>query len=66
MKKIINRIILIIAVVVLSSTFNPAQKISADEQKIVNYVDAHTEDAITLLEKTVNIESPTENLNGVK
>ncbi len=66
MKIIINRIILIIAVVVLSSTFNPAQKISADEQKIVNYIDAHTKDAITLLEKTVNIESPTENLKGVK
>ncbi|MDQ3710616.1 MAG: M20/M25/M40 family metallo-hydrolase [Acidobacteriota bacterium] len=61
-----NRIISLIAIVVLSSTFNFAQKISADEQKIVNYVDAHTEDAITLLEKTVNIESPTENLNGVK
>ncbi len=66
MKKIMNRIISVIAIVVLSSTFNPAQKISADEQKIVNYIDAHTEDAIALLEKTVNIESPTENLKGVK
>ncbi len=66
MKKTMNRIISVIAIVVLSSTFNPAQKISADEQKIVNYIDAHTEDAITLLEKTVNIESPTENLKGVK
>jgi len=66
MKKTMNRIISVIAIVVLSSTFNPAQKISADEQKIVNYIDAHTEDAIALLEKTVNIESPTENLKGVK
>ncbi|MDQ3750218.1 MAG: M20/M25/M40 family metallo-hydrolase [Acidobacteriota bacterium] len=48
------------------STFNYAQKISADEQKIVNYIDAHTKDAIALLEKTVNIESPTENLKGIK
>ena len=54
------------AIVVLSSTFNYAQKISADEQKIVNYIDAHIEDAIALLEKTVNIESPTENLDGVR
>ncbi len=66
MKKIMNRIVFVIAIVVLSSTFNPAQKISADEQKIVNYIDSHTEDAIKLLEKTVNIESPTENLKGVK
>jgi len=43
-----------------------AGKISAEEQKIVDYIDAHIEDAIALLEKTVNIESPTENLNGVK
>ena len=66
MKKIMNRIIFVIAIIVLSSTLNYAQKISADEQKIVNYIDAHTDDAITLLEKTVNIESPTENLKGVK
>jgi glutamate carboxypeptidase len=66
MKKIMNRIVFVIAIVVLSSTFDYAQKISADEQKIVNYIDAHTKDAIALLEKTVNIESPTENLNGVK
>ena len=66
MNKIISRIVFLIAIVVLSSTFNYAQKISADEQKIVSYIDAHIEDAITLLEKTVNIESPTENLNGVR
>ncbi|MBA4122133.1 MAG: M20/M25/M40 family metallo-hydrolase [Acidobacteria bacterium] len=66
MKKIINRLVFVIAFVVLSSTFNYAQKILADEQKIVDYIDKHTGDAIALLEKTVNIESPTENLNGVK
>jgi len=66
MKKIMNRLVFVITIVVLSSTFNLAQKISAAEQKIVNYIDAHTEEAIALLEKTVNIESPTENLNGVK
>lgn len=41
-------------------------KISAEEQKIVDYIEAHIEDAIALLEKTVNIESPTENFAGVK
>ncbi len=43
-----------------------AQKLSAEEQKIVNYIDANAKDAVALLEKTVNVESPTENLSGVK
>lgn len=54
------------ALVVLFSANSYAQKISANEQRIVNYIDAHREDAIALLEKTVNIESPTDNLAGVK
>ena len=43
-----------------------AQTLSADEQKIIDYIDKHGSDAIALLEKTVNIESPTEDLAGVK
>lgn len=43
-----------------------AQTISPQEQKIISYIDAHSEEAIALLEKTVNIESPTENIAGVK
>ena len=66
MKKTIGKIIVAFAFVALSSTFNYAQKISTEEQKIVNYIDAHMNDAVALLEKTVNIESPTENLAGVK
>jgi glutamate carboxypeptidase len=50
----------------LSATFAYAQKISPEEQKLIDYVDAHTNEATALLEKTVNIESPTENLAGVK
>ena len=42
------------------------QKISVEEQKIISYVDAHKDEAVTLLEKIVNIESPTQNLKGVK
>lgn len=33
---------------------------------VVDYIDAHVEDAVALLEKVVNIESPTENLAGVR
>jgi glutamate carboxypeptidase len=43
-----------------------AQKPSLEEQKTVAYVDAHKEAAIALLEKIVNIESPTQNVKGVK
>jgi len=43
-----------------------AQKVSDVEQKIINYIDARGDDAISLLEKTVNIESPTEDLAGVR
>lgn len=60
------RIVIAFLFVALSSTSSYAQKISAEEQKIVDYIDAHTGEAIALLEKTVNIESPTENLAGVK
>ena len=66
MRKVVSRITLSVAFVALFAAFNCAQKISAEEQKIVDYIDAHIEEAIGLLEKTVNIESPTENLAGVK
>src|SRR5687768_3833751 len=42
------------------------QSLSAEEKRIVDAVDAHLSESISLLEKTVNIESPTENLAGVK
>jgi len=49
-----------------SSTNIAAQKLTADEQKIVDYVDKHNGEAVALLERSVNIESPTEDLAGVR
>ncbi|MFN2455025.1 MAG: M20/M25/M40 family metallo-hydrolase [Pyrinomonadaceae bacterium] len=66
MERTFRRIILVFVIIGLCSTFTYAQKISAEEQKIINYIDAHTEDAVGLLERLVNIESPTENLTGVR
>src|ERR1051325_2004948 len=43
-----------------------AQTLSAEERRIADYVDAHFEDAVRLLEQTVNVESATQNLEGVK
>jgi glutamate carboxypeptidase len=37
-----------------------------NEQAMVSWIDAHSEDAIALLEKTVNISSGTLNIEGVK
>lgn len=66
MKKTIKKVTAVFAFLILCSTFISAQKITADERKIVDYVDAHLNEAIELLEKTVNIESPTENPAGVR
>ena len=59
-------VIVFAAMVFLVSAVTPAQKISPEEKKIVEYIDQHSEDAIKLIEKTVNIESPSEDPAGVK
>ncbi len=43
-----------------------AQMLNADERKIIDFVDKNNDKAIALIEQTVNISSPTENLAGVK
>jgi glutamate carboxypeptidase len=43
-----------------------AQALSSTEQRIVAYVDAHTDEAIGLLERTVNVNSGTGNAAGVR
>ncbi len=43
-----------------------AQDLSEEEQAIADYIDAHTEDAIALLEQVVNINSGTMNFDGVR
>jgi glutamate carboxypeptidase len=43
-----------------------AQSLSAEEKKIVNYVDAQMPTAVSLLERVVNIESASQNVAGVK
>lgn len=43
-----------------------AQDLSPTERQIVNYVDAHAEEAIAFLERVVNINSGTMNFEGVR
>lgn len=64
--KPITTILISILLLVCLSQIAGAQALSPEEQKIVAYVDAHKDEAVSLLEKVVNIESATQNLAGVK
>ena len=66
MRRATYQMALAFVLIVLCFTFGSAQKLSADEQKIIEYVDAHMGEAITTLENVVNIESPSEDIAGVK
>ena len=66
MRRAICRIALAFVLIVLFSTFSYAQKLSADEQKIIAYINAHMGEAIGMVENVVNIESPSEDIAGVK
>jgi glutamate carboxypeptidase len=64
-----NNIRIIFPLFIMLAAFSlavSAQELSAEEMKISKYVDSNSEAVVSLLEKTVNIESPTENLVGVK
>src|SRR5207253_3837627 len=55
-----------IFIIICFASLANSQKLSLEEQRIANYVDAHATEAVALLEKVVNIESATQNLAGVK
>jgi glutamate carboxypeptidase len=44
----------------------PGSSLSSDERALVAYVDAHNGDALALLERAVNINSGTQNFEGVR
>ena len=56
----------ILILVLLAATPLLGQTLSAEEQKIVDYIDKQNDAAVSLLEKVVNIDSPTEDFAGVK
>jgi glutamate carboxypeptidase len=66
MNKLSCKITVALLLAVLSSTYANGQRLSADEQTIAGYIDAHKDEAIALLESVVNIDSPSENIPGVK
>ena len=66
MKRDISVFALLLFVVSIVSVTSHAQRLTAEEQKIVDHIDKGSEAAISLLEKAVNIDSPTEDFAGVK
>ncbi len=66
MKHILCKCLFIFSVLAIAILAIHAQKLSNEEKKIIEYIDSHNDEAITLLENVVNTESPTEDLAGVK
>lgn len=60
------RTLLISTLFVFAGTNTAADELSAEEQRMSDWIDAHAEDAIALLEETVNISSGTMNHDGVR
>lgn len=62
----IPRTPLLAAALALAPVVAHAQNLSPTERRIAAYVDAHTDEAIALIERTVNINSGTMNAEGVR
>ncbi len=66
MNKLVRNFAFALLTIAIACICVQAQKLSPDEQKIASYIDAHQADQIALLAKVVNLQSPTENIAGVK
>jgi glutamate carboxypeptidase len=66
MNKTLIRLSILPLMLVFAGVSTKAQTLSADEQKIASYIDAHQAEQIAMIEKVVNLQSPTENVAGVK
>ena len=61
------RVSLLVGLMAAASMYSAnAEALSPQEQRMVDWIDAHSEDAIALLEETVNISSGTMNHDGVR
>ncbi len=66
MKTMFSSAVRVLLVCLFLSSIILGQSLTPEEKKIADAVDAQFPEALSLLERTVNIESPTENLAGVK
>ena len=66
MNKLIYNFAFVLLTISVACACVRAQTLSAEEQKIANYINAHQAEQIALIERVVNLQSPTENIAGVK
>jgi glutamate carboxypeptidase len=59
-------LVLLLVASVLTGTAGQSTSVTTDERTLVNYADAHNGEALSLLERVVNINSGTMNLAGVQ
>jgi glutamate carboxypeptidase len=61
-----TRSLLFCVLAILTCAYTAAAEFSPEEQQMADWIDAHAEEAIALLEETVNISSGTMNHEGVR
>lgn len=66
MKKHLLAAFLIVEILFGAVTASYAQTIDPVEKKILEYIDKNNGEALSLIERSVNIDSPTEDLSGVR
>src|SRR5882762_819132 len=66
MNKLICNFAVTLLTIAIACICAQAQTLSPEEQKIASYIDAHQAEQIALLTRVVNLQSPTENIAGVK
>lgn len=57
---------LLAAILIALSFMQTSSGLTPDERALVTYIDAHNQDALALLERVVNINSGTQNFEGVR
>jgi glutamate carboxypeptidase len=58
--------ILAVSLLILHSVMQASSSLSGDERALADYIDAHNAEALALLERVVNINSGTQNFDGVR
>lgn len=66
MRKLIGSTFYLALIILTFSSFASTQTLNPDEKKIVEYIDKNLDASIEMIRKTVDVDSPTEDIAGVK
>ena len=64
--KVFSSIVMMLLVALILTPTASTQTAPSDGQRIISYIDAHSQEAVALLERVVNIESATLYQEGVR